>query len=73
MSTLKKKRKSTTTRKYTKYFFWNQKKFEDVQGVLEPVNQRTSNIMAKSQGTKGQTMVYNPRYRKLKIEQHEPR
>jgi hypothetical protein len=36
------------TRKYTKYFFWNQKKFEDVQGVLEPVNQRTSNIMAKS-------------------------
>jgi hypothetical protein len=48
------------------------KSLEIPNGLLEVVNRRTDNTMAKGKRTKGQTTIYRALHRKLKIKQHEP-
>jgi len=47
-------------------------KFEYIKGVIEAVNWRADNPLAKRKGSKGQTMIYKTLHRKRIIEQHEP-
>jgi hypothetical protein len=49
------------------------RKVKDTKGVFRSrKSKRTDDIMPKRKKTKGQTIIYEAIYRKLKIEQHEP-
>jgi len=54
----------------SKYYSCN---IDDSKGIIKTASRRrTDNALAKRKGTKGQTTIFKPLHRKIKIEQHEP-